>query len=347
MHPKHERIVRELLAASGKENSAFQEVARKWKFSHFKIGSDNCHLCHTRIRHGIVVKHENGVYLIIGRDCYDYVAAGNIMAVHKEHIARIKEYAKKNIDTSYLAWLGAQENLPQEIRETLAVISELGHPPSIEAAMELVDYYKGHRRFSISSLLTPDEQKTLMLMLHQKMMPRTITLNQLPRVKKLLAKIKTSRDRMFIKAEAYLDDCLENGNPISFSGAYIVVHEELINKISCLRIEIFINPNVHIILPGNRIKKALNLKRWSETYTGLMQSTMPEKARIRRQGYEIWLYESDLRPWIEQARKLQVTLMREENEKKRQRASSPPSADLSKPPSPPSTSFNPPRLRTE
>lgn len=330
MNYKHERLIRELISASGeseKTPKVLEAIIPRWKFSHFTTETQNCQLCHTPIKRAVVIKNEdNGVYLMIGHECYDklahYLAAKNIessMATRKEYAAKIKEHAEKHrIDASFLAWFRAQPDLPLRIKMFIHITDDLGHPPSIEMARELVGYYRRHRRFSIRALLAPQEIMLFNSFPHKSLLPLTITLWQLPKLKKILHRWQETRMRT--KPMRRFVECMDKCEPVSLFMAAIFAQTYFqtyfIEKIACVRLTMLINlgPNerpVVVILPEDRFKEELHITTWRESCTKLLEKTMPKQARIRRQKDEFRVYNSDIELWIERAKKLLVSTARE------------------------------------
>ena len=212
---KRKGIIDNLIIASTINSSdKFLSAIKQWEFRHFGVPNDDCHcqLCNAALKHIFVaiINKVNGIMLVVGKNCYEDVAAmatkGKLDVALQKSGAYRKELTNlwKKItkeDGRFVGWLENQE-LSENLKTTLEFAKKLGFFPSQKDAEELIGFYKQNRKFALEELI---ERKDLVNFQHLRLLPKEAFLSSLPRIEKILEKgidirkTKQSKDYMFFQ----------------------------------------------------------------------------------------------------------------------------------------------------
>lgn len=199
-HWMHQRFVQNLLNASHERD--LRNAAKEWRFSSLHVSGKSlqCQLCNTCINKCVTLHNTvNGNYLVLGENCYDkllgYLKSGRVKSALPSRDAQTKKLRqhwkgllKKLKDRTVVGWFRDElqdGRLPADIAEIVYTISRIGLAPTTEDADRIIAYYKATRRFPINALVRWQE---LLDVQHRNLLPTMITIGQIDRVKRILAR---------------------------------------------------------------------------------------------------------------------------------------------------------------
>lgn len=208
-HWTHQRFVQNLVNASRARE--LKGAAKEWSLYklHVSEESQNCQLCNTRINACVTLKNTvNGNFLVLGEECYDkllvFLRNGKVessLPYRKAASGKLRTYWKKLIkqlpDRTVVGWLREELDggqLAGDIAEIVYTITHIGFAPTTSDADNVVSFYKSARKFPIANLL---ERYALCGFRHLRLLPKTITINQIDRVKKIIAKDKEIKEKHY------------------------------------------------------------------------------------------------------------------------------------------------------
>lgn len=182
-HHIHRKFVENLLCASHERQASL--AAAEWYTIKTTDEIDRCHLCNTRIQHGVVLRNnENGNVMVIGQICHEKLA----LLIVTNHVKSpraftggrnktLRRYTKNHLDETVLGWFEEESKagrLPTVVSGILEIVKTFGFAPSKEAVDEMVRYYCQNRQFPIRVLIGRD----LTRFPHPGLLPNTISINQ-------------------------------------------------------------------------------------------------------------------------------------------------------------------------
>ncbi|MDP3735289.1 MAG: hypothetical protein Q8R39_02580 [bacterium] len=329
---------RNLIAGSGKEN--LQDAAPFWELHHVGVVAsgkrENCQLCHTPLlKFAVIRNHETDIRKLIGFDCYAkllrYLETHHITSSRlrklDEHEREQREYVKRHINASMLAWLRSQSDLPDHARLSLEVIDTLGYPPSLVAAELLVGYYRTHRHFSLENTeLVANETRALLRRYPDRgSLPQRVNFNGLSQIEAMLEvwgkADKAQREQDDIEARLEIIAPKDGGRVITPRYTGFLAHPAVESVYKRL--------NVSVVLDNERHDFAVEL--WKEhpleqrvtdvrsrellascasLYGTSLEGTMPPTFRVvRGPNGTIRVADRDLEAWADRAEKELVRLI--------------------------------------
>ncbi|MDO8512013.1 MAG: hypothetical protein Q7S57_01970 [bacterium] len=163
----------------------------------------NCHLCNKRIKVCVTLSNsQNGSYLIVGEECHEklvhLVSHGKVESVSPIHAMKgnLRRYWRKLADRTVVGWLKEElcaGRLTEEVADIVYTITQLGFAPTTDDADMVIAFYKATRRFPLVNLLRCGE---LFGFRHSRLLPKMITIDQIERIRELLAKDKVIREKL-------------------------------------------------------------------------------------------------------------------------------------------------------
>lgn len=197
-HWMHHRFVKNLVNASHARD--LPGAAKEWRFFrlHATAESLECHLCNIRINNCVTLRNTvNGNYLVCGEDCYDkllaFLRSGRVKSALPSRDAPTRKLRRhwkgllrKLKDRTVVGWLREElqaGRLPDDIAAIVYTISRIGLAPTTADADRVIAHYKATRLFTIVTLLG---KYSLRDFYHRGLMPTSITINQIERVKAII-----------------------------------------------------------------------------------------------------------------------------------------------------------------
>lgn len=202
-HWSHQKLVRNLVNAS--HSRELDSAAREWSLVriHASKSWHNCQLCNKKIKTCVTLSNsENGNYLVVGEECHEklvhLVNHGKVERVSPIRAIKgnLRRYWKRLADRTVVGWLKDEMSagrLTGEVADIVYTIERLGFAPTTDDADTVIVFYKSTRRFPLENLFRWGE---LFDFRHSRLLPKTITINQIDRIKKLIAKDKVVREKL-------------------------------------------------------------------------------------------------------------------------------------------------------